>query len=325
MSTDADVHRPSSTVVVAVLTYRRPELLARAVPVLLEQAAASPEPARVLVVDNDPAGSARPVVERWVGAGLAYAHEPRPGIAAARNRALDEAGDAEAIVFIDDDEVPREDWLARLVRAWRAWGCTAVAGPAVSAPELPLDPWVRESRMFERRRRPTGTALRGAATNNLLLDLRRLRALGVRFDDAFGLTGGSDTMLTHDLVARGEPLRWCDEAQVVASVPAVRATRRYVLRRNLRTGTTWSRVEVKLARGPVRVLRRAELVARGVLRVARGLAAAVRGRLGRSLGHRARGECDVASGVGMVLGALGYGYVEYARPRGAGSGASGAG
>lgn len=320
MPADAEPQHRPSTVVVAMLTYRRPELLARAVPLLLEQAATSPEPARVLVVDNDPAASARPVAAQWVGAGLTYVHEPRPGIAAARNRALDEAEDAEAIVFIDDDEVPRQGWLSALVQAWRDWGCTAVVGPVVSVPERPLDPWVRGSGMFERPQRPTGSTVRGAATNNLLLDLRRLRGLGARFDDAFGLTGGSDTMLSHHLVARGEQLRWCDEAEVVEHVPAVRATRRYVLRRTLRTGTTWSRVEVALRSGPARVAQRADLVARGLWRVGTGLAMTAGGALSASTGHRARGECAVASGLGMVLGALGYGYVEYARPRGAGAG-----
>ena len=70
--------------------------------------------------------------------------------------------------------------------------------------------------------------MRSAHSNNLLLDLRWSRRLGLRFDPRFGLTGGEDTMFTHDLVGRGGTIVWCDEAVVRESVPADRATRSWV-------------------------------------------------------------------------------------------------
>src|SRR3954469_16278179 len=73
----------AKSVVVAVLTYRRTDRLAGLLPQLVQQAAAVG--AAVLVVDNDPEASARPVA---AGSPVRYVHEPRPGIAAARNRAL---------------------------------------------------------------------------------------------------------------------------------------------------------------------------------------------------------------------------------------------
>ena len=82
--------------------------------------------------------------------------------------------------------------------------------------------------------------MHGAATNNLLLDLAQLRTLGIRFDDRFGLTGGSDTLLTHTLVKRGAQIRWCDDAVMRETVPVERATRRWALRRTFRTGNGWS-------------------------------------------------------------------------------------
>ena len=82
-----------------------------------------------------------------------------------------------------------------------------------------------------------------AATNNLLLDLGRIRALGLEFDERFGLSGGSDTLFTRPLVARGGRMVWCDEAMVVDNVPAGRLTRDWVLRRALRSGNSASRVE----------------------------------------------------------------------------------
>lgn len=304
---------PHGLVVVAMLTYRRPHVLEGVVPELLRQAAEVG--ASVVVVDNDPDGGALPAAARWEPAGLVYVHEPEPGISAGRNRALlhaQQAG-AVAVVFLDDDEVPRPGWLRTLVSAWREWGCAAVSGPAVPSFDVPPSAWVGASGLFERTVRPTGSLVGGAATNNLLLDLAVLEGEGLRFDPAFGLTGGSDTMLTHALVARGHQVRWCDEAEVVSPVPSQRSTRQYVLRRSFRTGTTWSRVALALESGPRRALRRSELVVRGVIRTGKGLTGAGLGAVTGSLPRRAEGEVSCAAGLGMLSGAIGIAYVEYAR------------
>lgn len=300
-------------VVVAVATFRRPGLLDRALPGLVAQAGAvgGLARARVLVVDNDPAGSAREVVARH---GVTYVHEPAPGIAAARNAALRAAAGADALVFIDDDEVPTDGWLAALVGSWRSWGCAAVAGPARRTFDAPLSGWVRASAFFRRVSHPTGTVVAGAATNNLLLDLHVLRAAGLAFDDRFGLTGGSDTLLTRTLTRDGHRIRWCDTAEVLDPVPADRATRGWVLRRAFRTGTTWSRVHVALcadgraARRRRTLGRRLELSARAFGKVGR-CAPAV---LARRATAPAR-QVEIASAAGMLLGAWGYAFQEYRR------------
>lgn len=304
--------------VVTVPTYRRPERLARLLARLREECTGLT--ARVVVVDNDPAGGARHVVAAFPD--VTYVHEPAPGLAHVRNRALDAAAGHDVAVLVDDDEVPGPGWLTTLLGRWLEWGCTAVAGPVRW--DLDVDaPWVRASGVLDRVRRPTGMWLRGAATSNLLLDVAATTALGLRFDERFGLSGGEDTMFTHLLVHRGGTIRWCDEAEVVEAVPAERATRRWVLRRTFRTGTTWSRVHVALAGSTGgRVATRLELTARGAYCVAAGSLALVAGTLRPDLRRRARGACDVASGAGVVAGVLGWTYREYARAPAQRAGAS---
>ena len=106
-----------SRVLVAVLTYRRPGDLADLLPLLAAQRrSVAGRKVELLVVDNDPEGGAAGQVAAAAATwgGLAYAHEPRPGIAAARNRALDEAAEHDVLVFLDDDERPSPGWrLAR--------------------------------------------------------------------------------------------------------------------------------------------------------------------------------------------------------------------
>ena len=301
-------------VVVAVATFRRGDELARLLPPLVEQVRdLAPHSARLVVVDNDPDGSARPVLEPWVGEDVAYVVEPRPGIAAARNRALETAGEADAVVFIDDDEVPDQGWLREITAAWTEWGCAAVTGPVTFVLEGEPDPWVEASGLFATQHRVTGSVNPGASSANLLLDLDVLRRTGVRFDEAFGLSGGSDTMLVHTLRDLGHPVRWCQEAGVTEFVPAHRSRRSWVVTRTVRTSNTWARVGLVLAEPRRRPVVRAELAVRGAYRLARGVAQRARAVRGGRESLDARGAVDVASGRGLLLGAVGGVRYEYRR------------
>lgn len=307
--------RPSDAlrVVVAALTFRRPEDLAALLPTLADQAERSPEDVSVLIVDNDPDAGAAGQVEAF-GRGVRYRHAAQPGIAAARNAALDAAGDADLLVFIDDDERPVADWLDLLLTTYRGSRPAAVVGPVVSEYAVEPDAWVQAGRFFDRRRMPTGTETTVAATNNLLLDLAVVRAAGLRFDERFGLTGGSDTLFTRALHAAGGRLVWCDEAVVTDVVPANRVTREWVLRRAYRSGNSDALTSLALTRGAAqRALLRARLVGRGGVRVLGGSASLALGRLGRRLDLEARGRRTVARGAGMLAGTVGTAYVEYKR------------
>ena len=303
--------------VVAVATYRRPAALARLLPELVAQLDAYAGPGSVVVVDNDPAGGARDQVAAWADRGVRYVHEPSPGIAAARNRALASSGEAALLLFVDDDGLPTPGWLDRMVEAWLRWHPTAVSGPAVPRFEQgEPDAWVAGSGVFERTVRASGTLLGGASSSNLLLDLTQLRAYGLGFDEAFGLTGGSDTMLTHAIVAAGGEIRWCDEAEVLDFHSVDRMTHAWVRRRSYRTGNDWSRVALALRDpGPRRLAERLELLARGAVRGATGLANQARGTLRGDIGRRALGSCQVSTAIGVVGGALGVVSVEYGRPK----------
>lgn len=270
--------------------------------------------AGILVVDNDPAGSGGPVIDAFRSEVVRYVVESEPGIAAGRNRALDEAGDADLLVFIDDDERPQDAWLRSLLATHTATGAAAVAGPVVSTFEGALDPWMHAGDFFSRRQLPTGSSLDVAATNNLLLDLRVVRRAGLRFDARFGLSGGEDSLFTRSLAAAGAPMVWCAEAVVSDVVTADRMTRRWVLSRAFSSGNSVTRVDLALA-GTVgaRWSARATACRRGLPRLAGGGARWVVGTLIGSARHRARGVRTLARGAGMLAGAFGHSYQEYRR------------
>lgn len=310
--------RDETTLVVAVLTYRRPDDLAAVLPALAAQARSIDPPAHLLVVDNDPAGGAAAQVLAFAAATpdleVRYEHEAEPGIAAARNRAIEVSTDNRLLVYIDDDERPSERWLQDLVAVWEAGRPAGVVGPVVSTFEVDPSPFVIAGRFFDRRRLPTGSEVAVAATNNLLLDLDVVRGMGLRFDATLGTAGGSDTLFTRRLVKAGHRLVWCDEAVVVDVVPAARTTTDWNLRRALRSGNSWSVTALRLEDSALaRVKVRVGLVGRGAIRVGGGAARAGFGTVTGRAVDRARGVRSIARGAGMLLGASGLLYREYAR------------
>ena len=258
---------------IAMLTYRRNDYLAQVIPELLAQAddvCDAQTTASVLIVDNDPQAGARAVVEaaRAALAGeqseaaepsesadsdavamsrLVYVHEPEPGIVAGRNRALSQARGSDALVFIDDDEIPSPGWLKALVSTWRAQGCAAVTGPTPPAFEVDPSAWVTASGAFDSWEAADGAQVRSADTGNLLLDLAVVENLGLRFDPRYGLTGGEDSLFTRQLTRAGGVIRFAAGAVVTKRVPAARARRTWVLERSLRSGSSWARVRIDTA------------------------------------------------------------------------------
>lgn len=307
-------------VLVAVLTFRRPDDIVEVAPQLVRHATEASEAVfaggdftvDVLVVDNDPAASARSLVEPLTR--VRYVHEPRPGIAAARNRALSEGHAADLLVFIDDDERPQPDWLTALLRTWLVDQPAAVSGHVLSVFDADLDPWIRAGNLFHRPNPPTGTRLRTLAAGNLLLDLRQLREWGVRFDDRFGLTGGEDTLFTRQIDAAGGLMVWCRESITTDRVPAERLTRSWLAQRFFRFGVTAAQVDLTLA-GPGRRqwVVRARCVGGGTVRVAVGGMRWLIGSLTGRLAAQALGCRTFMRGVGLVAGSCGHNHAEYAR------------
>jgi len=246
-----------------------------------------------------------------------YVHEPAAGIAHARNRALAETDDDDLLIFIDDDERPLDGWLAAMLDAYARHRPAAVTGPLYPDYENDPDPWLVAGGFFVRREFPDGHRVPAAGSGNLLLDLTQVRRLGLRFDERFGLTGGSDTLFTRQLIARGGVVVFAPRAGVIDKVPATRMTRRWTLRRQYRVGTTWSRTAVELAQpGPRRLLTRVQLTAGGGARVGVGAIRHAFGRATGSLTHQARGSRTLRRGLGMAAGAWGGTITEYQRPAG---------
>lgn len=312
---------PAVRVSVGMLTFRRPDRLAIGLPEVIAQVeelgALTGSPGEVLVIDNDPDASAREDVARYAAAHpvVRYVHEPTPGIAAARQRCLVEASDADLLAFIDDDEIPDPGWLRTLVLGWQRFGRPAALTGAIRPRYLsPPPPFVEAGGFFVRAEHPDGAEVTAAPTSNLLLDLGQVRRFGLGFDTRLGLRGGEDTIFTMQLRRAGGRVVFCTGAAVHDLVPDDRNTRAWVLRRAWHHGTNQSFVRLYFTDGTARrLLARAELAAGGLARAAVGGVQAVAGRLRGSLAEEARGLRRHWRGRGRVAGALASTPAEYQR------------
>ncbi len=312
----------SLLVTVGVLTFKRPRELAESLAGVLAQldevhAADGPFTTELLVIDNDPAASAREAVAGLVHDRVRYAVEPRPGIAAARNRALDEAAGSDLLVFIDDDEIPQPKWLLSLLDTWTDTRSAAVMGRVESVFDEDSANGVAFGPFFRRPRMPSGTEIPVAAAGNLLLDLTQIRELGVRFDPTLGLAGGEDTLFSRQLRRAGGRIVWCDESVADDRVPPERLNRRWLARRSWSQGNATAMIELRLAGSRARrVSARVSAGVHGVGRAAMGAGYFAIGLISRNAFTRGQAERLIFRGGGMIAGAFNVHFAEYKRPDG---------
>lgn len=112
---------PLQRVAICVCTRERPKMLAACLASLAGLIVPGDISPSIVVVDNEREPNSFFTVAEFAEANPAfpvrYVHQPKPGIAAARNAAIDEAFSigADWIAFIDDDERAHPDWIAALM------------------------------------------------------------------------------------------------------------------------------------------------------------------------------------------------------------------
>jgi succinoglycan biosynthesis protein ExoM len=226
-------------ITVCVCTHLRPELLNRLLTRLAHQRTHGLFTLSCVVVDNDPGKSAgavvRDVAERH-SLSLRYVTEPAKNFALIRNKAL-ELVDGNLFAFIDDDEVPGEDWLMQLRQTLYDCSADGVLGPVRPYFEEEPPSWIVKSGICRRPEYATGTVLhwRETRTGNVLMWTSVVRENGIRFDPQFG-TGGEDIDFFRRASAAGKRFVWCNEAPAFELVPPSRLRRRYYIKRALVQG-----------------------------------------------------------------------------------------
>lgn len=297
-------------IAICIPTYKRPDGLRRLLAALALQEIPADCEVRIFVVDNDEDSQlTKQICEENAckfKIPLIYCCEPRRGISYVRNKAIEVAQQvANFLIFIDDDEVPADGWLAYLIICQEKYKADAVAGPVVPHFMSTVPQWILEGRFFDRERYTTGTYLKVTRTGNVIIKLDIVDRIG-RFDESYALKGGGDAEFFMRLYKAGGRIVWSDEAVVEEWLPPSRTQLRWLLQRAYSGGTTDAGHRVREGQS------RARIVLRGILRMSMGICLTIVSIV-QGKPETVRALQRILFGVGMIAGSFGWQYEHYRR------------
>jgi succinoglycan biosynthesis protein ExoM len=308
---DSDVRQSIS---VCIPTFRRNDRL-RAI--LDDLAVQERRPDQVVVVDNDPSGAARPVVEQYRASGVPfrvdYDVQPEPNIAVTRNLTVKMAS-GDWLAFVDDDERAPRHWLSALMEAARISGADGVLAPV--EPQVPASAprWISAGRFYDFPHQEEGAEVpfNCLRFGNVLLRASHLRAEAGPFDPRYGLMAGEDTDLLTRLARKGSRIVWTERAPVYEPVEASRLSLKYLTFRALSGGQGFARYTLSGSFRPISKAGAVMFMFRSTLQL---LVAVIMAPLALPFGrhHAASWLIKVAANFGKLSVLWGWQYHAYSR------------
>lgn len=230
---------------VLIPTFRRPDSFVRAVRSVFAQLDVGAF--EVIAIDNSPEGSALTVfaqIEAEAPVPFRWAHEPKPGVAQARNAALKLAR-GKLVAWLDDDEEASPRWLASLIATRNSTGAQSVFGPvaARAGHETENAEFFEQlySRSGPRQSGPCGHAY-GIGNS---LQPRSMFDEPHPFDARADQRGGEDDRLFSSWADAGAQFAWAADARVIEHLGSERTHLAHGLKRAFAYGqgpseTAWA-------------------------------------------------------------------------------------
>ena len=257
--------------VVAICTFNRPEGLRVLLTALLRQSKSLGAKSVILVVDNSTDGNAG-----WInsypefGQQVEYLHVNHGGLSNARNAALRYARKlGAALAFIDDDEVPHENWLSAAHSVVLFPNNEILAGPVVpdfgpntSVIGIPIKYW-------ERPKRGNGALVEGFVGDGNIVYPGSLVLSGLEYSLEFSFSGGQDTDFLLRAKKMGYMIRNLESLSVTERVPVIRQSLSYLVDRSFHSSSSWAAVNI--ANGEPRLRLFLSIVKRSILAGTNGI------------------------------------------------------
>jgi succinoglycan biosynthesis protein ExoM len=230
--------RGPALIAICVPTYARSKLLSNCLAQIAK--VTWPEACQLclIVVDNDAQRSAAPVFDQVKSLCPFETHyfcESQRGIASARNRLLEEAVNlgAQYVAFVDDDELPEQNWLVHHMHALKKYGSDVSHGPVIQITgEFILE---THEQKYLMKKKP-GSKKKHVNSGNVVFDIKLARLWGLRFDPFFNQVGGED----HDFFDRsricGAQWVWAQDAIIYEPLVPERQSLCYLFSRHYSGG-----------------------------------------------------------------------------------------
>jgi succinoglycan biosynthesis protein ExoM len=304
-------------IAICICTFRNPEGLSELLDGINRQELKSiaEDDISIVVVDNDADASATDAVDRYLRAGrfkLFARHQPRRGLASARNAALDTTcvRTSDVFVFVDDDEIPSARWIEALLRPFETPQCSIAVGPVEPIYARQPADWIVAGDFFHGQCNGCDESHDGY-TSNCMIRTTIIEQSGVRFDESLNHIGGEDVLFFSQLRRRGFNIRCVPDAVVCETIPVNKASFSWLCRRWIRSGGTSAFVQNHLkTRWHAAISNLIGGTGRVVFGGIRTLVIAI------TRGHKDISEvilsfATVCRGVGMLMAAFGRAYEEY--------------
>ena len=224
----------SADISIVIPTQRRPASLRRAARSALRQAGVDHGRLELVIVDNDQQPSARPIADQLAAEAdfpVVYVHEPRAGVANARNAAMAKAAGA-LIAFLDDDEEAPEGWLQALLEAGTRFEADVVFGPVRARAPAAVRHRAYLERFFSRLGpREAGVIPEYYGCGDSLVRRAALPDPIKPFSEIRNQTGGEDDLLFAQMREAGARFVWAPDAYVFEDPAPERLSLGYTLLR----------------------------------------------------------------------------------------------
>jgi len=220
---------------VVIPTQRRTAGLETAARSIMGQTGVSFAALELVIVDNDKVPSAQPTATALAAAApfaVIYVHEPDPGVANARNAALERAS-GDFIAFLDDDEEAPPGWLAALMEAQARFDADVVFGPVRGRAPAQVTQHRDYLETFFSRLGPEEAGLidHYYGCGDSLLRRAALPDPKRPFSAIRNHIGGEDDLLFGQMKANGARFAWAPDAWVWEDPVPARLSLDYTIRR----------------------------------------------------------------------------------------------
>ncbi len=250
-----------NNIVIGIPTYKRPAMLRKLIVSIMECNTDSSVigDVKIIIEDNDEDKTAvNTVIElkkEYTKYDLQYFNYPVKGISNIRNEIIKNGliNDPDFLIFIDDDEYTTVEWLNELVRTIEDNKADAARGPVLAVLDKSIQKEI--AYWFSRESYPNSQRLFSVKTGNLILRVKSLKEYDVWFDPRFNITGSGDSYFGIQILKKGAKVFWAANAVAYETIPANRATLKWLIKRTYRLSSTYSYV-LKLEKKYFRLIKK---------------------------------------------------------------------